>query len=325
MADVHAADKVPGSKLDPEPKPEPPAAPETHQTSPLLPEAWLQDPRAWLDGPEAWPEGPGAEPGAASPNPVDEQAATITLKPVDDQATETLPVAVELDAPTVELRLPSEPPEAVEPSEAVGPQTPRDSGKGDRLRRWSREYGGYLAAGGVTVVVLLCSALALGEAGVTWHSGEPVAATSPSHPNSPETDPSPEAAVPVSPVAEPSQMLSRRPARRTTNPPGAASPTPPPATSPTATVTATASSKPLGPSSVARLVDDYCEHLDRGWNGTLARKWPGSGAVDNWSCADHRGWRQYANMTDACVLRYGNGVKARYTDAKDPNSWRCYR
>jgi hypothetical protein len=187
---------------------------------------------------------------------------------------------------------------------------------GDRLRRWGREYGGYLAAGVLALVVLICSVSALDQAGVTWHSGDPLAASPPS---SAAESPSPDAS-PSPSAASPSPTPSRRPAKRTA---------PKPASRPSAArSSATPRPRLLGPSDGAALVamvDDYCDRrFDR--SAGLRRPWPDSGAVDNWVC-QHRRQRDPipVNMTDACALRYGSNAVARYLDAKDPFSWRCFR
>lgn len=85
----------------------------------------------------------------------------------------------------------------------------------------------------------------------------------------------------------------------------------------------------LGPTdgwALSGIVDDYCDRrFDR--SAALMRPWPGSGAEDNWACQRSRRRDDVimANMTDACGVRYGKGAAARYLDAKDPFSWRCYR
>jgi hypothetical protein len=205
-------------------------------------------------------------------------------------------------APTTELPATGSPP----------PGEPR----GDRLRRWGREYGGYVAAGALALVVLICAVAGLpGRLAITWHPGNPVAA----YPPSPGAQ-SPSEVVPPSP--------SHTPSRKPTKHPAAAS-RPRAAASAARTPSPTPSPKMLGPSdswALSGIVNDYCDRrFDR--SAVLVRPWPGSGAVDNWACQRSRRRDDVimANMTDACVVRYGKRAAARYLDAKDPFSWRCYR
>jgi hypothetical protein len=215
--------------------------------------------------------------------------------------------------PTTELPL-------IGPAQTEAPAEPGS----DRLRRWGREYGAYLAAGGLALVVLVCSVTGLSRAGMVWHPANPVAVASPSSPA-----PSPAPAVrPASPAAaSPSPSRSRsakRPvaaaATRSQDPPApAASPAPSPVL--------------LGPDSgrgVAQLVDAHCRRSNR--SAVLLRPWPDAGAVGNWACQQEqrRGWPRgadtdVADLDAACAQRYGRGAVARYLDAADPFSWRCYR
>jgi hypothetical protein len=200
----------------------------------------------------------------------------------------------------------------------VAQPSPPAEPRGDRLRRWGREYGGYVAAGALAVVVLICAVAGVpGGLAMTWHAGTPVAAGPPSpaaQSQSGLAHPSP---------ASPSAAPSRRPTKR---PPDASRPRA--ATSP-ARPSPTPSPKMLGPTdgwALSGIVDDYCQRrFDR--SAVLVRPWPGSGAEDNWGCQRprRRGDVIMANMTDACVVRYGKGAVARYLDAKDQFSWRCYR
>jgi hypothetical protein len=184
----------------------------------------------------------------------------------------------------------------------------------DRLHRWGREYGGYLAAGVVALVVLICAVTGLPGADMTWHAGSPGAA------EPPPAVQSPSAAVESSP-AGPSPTPTRTPTKR----PAAAS-RPRSASSPTRSPSPAAPTM-LGPAdgwALAGIVNDYCDRrFDR--SGVLLRPWQGSGAEDNWACQRRRRTDVImANMTDACVVRYGSGSMARYLNAKDPFSWRCY-
>jgi hypothetical protein len=198
---------------------------------------------------------------------------------------------------------------------ATAPPRPAESTR-DRLRRWGREYGGYVAAGALALVVLICSVTGVTRADLTWHPGIPVAADPPS-----STGQSQSAAAESSPAA-PSPTPSRKPTARpaaSSRPRTAASPTRSPSRRPSPTL--------LGPADgwgLSAMVDDYCRRrFDR--SAVLVRPWQGSGAEDNWACQRRRRYDLImANMTDACVLRYGNAV-ARYLDAKNPFSWRCYR
>lgn len=239
--------------------------------------------------------GGAQQPAAAAP---DAAGAGAT------QAAEDMCQKADWLAPTTELPT-TQPPLPAEP-------------RGDRLRRWGREYGGYVAAGVLALVVLICAVAGLpGRLAVTWHPGAPVAA----NPPSPAAQ-SPSEAAPSSPAA-PSPTPSRKPTKR----PAAASR--PRASSPARPPSPTPSPKMLGPTdgwALSGIVDDYCDRrFDR--SAALMRPWPGSGAEDNWACQRSRRRDDVimANMTDACGVRYGKGAAARYLDAKDPFSWRCYR
>jgi hypothetical protein len=294
--------------------------------------------------------------------PTTELPATTTKAPVTaTTATATLvpPAAAAATATTAAAELPAVAPSATDqpggipatedlPAEAAGPQ-PEAAGPqaeaaelqaeaggqqaeadglpaepaSERLRRWGRDYGGYVAAGALAVAVLICSAAGVSQVAMTWHPGAGAAVASPS---SAGPSPSP-AAQPALPLASPSPSPSRQPTRR---PAAAAAPrsqTPPPGPS--------ASAKPrlLGPDDadgVRDMVNDQCRRSNR--SATLLRPWPGSGAMDNWACKRRHGREDnerddtvVVNMTDVCVQRYGSGMVASYLDAKDPFSWRCYR
>jgi hypothetical protein len=183
----------------------------------------------------------------------------------------------------------------------------------ERVRRWGREYGGYVAAGVVATVVLICALTGVPGIDMTWHN--PVAADSPS-----AAAQSPSAVVNSSPAGPPSQTPTRKPTKR----PAAAPKPRAAARSPSPTPGATM----LGPAdgwALSGLVDKYCDRrFDR--SATLLRPWQGSGAQDNWACQRRRRSDVIiADMTDACVVRYGHGAVASYRDARDPFSWRCYR
>lgn len=197
-----------------------------------------------------------------------------------------------------------------------------DDHTGDRLRRWGKEYGGYVAAGAVAIVVLVCATTALTDKDATWHAGEPVAAEVSS---ALAGTGSPVVRDAASPAIGRSPSASRSPAQRTTSAP-----------QPSGTTSASASRSPsrspspspalLGPasgSSLREMVNAYCSQEFRGF-AVLRRQ---SGATNNWVCQyrQQSQWRtQSVNMTDVCVHRYGKGAVASYSDAKDPLSWRCY-
>lgn len=218
--------------------------------------------------------------------------------------------------PTAEL--PAVPPTAAAAAVSASAGSPAEP-VAQRLRRWGREYGGYLAAGGLAAVVLSCAMTGLPNAVMTWHSGSPVAASS-----SPATVRSSPAPVPsVTSASGTSATPSRGPTKR---PVAAAKPRA--NASSARSATPTPSPAVLGPASataLAGIVDDYCDRrFDR--SAVLLRPWPGSGAEDNWACQRRRRHDPIvANMTEVCALRYGNGAVARYQDARDPFSWRCYR
>lgn len=183
--------------------------------------------------------------------------------------------------------------------------------RAERARRWGREYGGFVAAGVVAVVVLICSATALSQTGVTWHQGTPVAADSPSYTPSPV--PSSPRKRPPSPTGRPVERAKATVAER------APSPTPK-KTSPTAALRAVGPDDSWG---LGRMLNEYCQRrFDR--YAALTRR--DGGATNNWACVRRRGSDStIINMTDACVSEYGSGTIARYTNAQDPFSWRCYR
>lgn len=248
-----------------------------------------------------------AEPGAGSAadgmcQKADWLAPTTELPVAAPLPAAELPVA---EAPTAELPV------------AVPPQ-PVESTR-DRVRRWGREYGGYLAAAVLAAAVLVCAVAGLPAVDMTWHS-----ATTTAHSPSAAAVSSP-APVPPSPTTSPataSPPPSRKPTRRPAAAPrrATASPARPPSPTPGPAL--------LGPANrwaLAGIVNDYCDReFDR--DATLLRPWPDSGAEKNWACQRRRHDDVIvANMTDACQLRYGRGAVARYLDAKDPFSWRCYR
>jgi hypothetical protein len=203
------------------------------------------------------------------------------------------------------------------------PAGPTAEPTADRLRSWGREYGGYVAAGALAVVVLACAMTGLPGTQMTWHAGNSVgAASSPATVRS-SPAPAPSATSASSPSATPSRRPTRRPAaaarpRVSRSPARSATPTPRPTPSP-------AMLGPTGAAALAGIVGDYCDRrFDR--SAVLLRPWPGSGAEDNWACQRRRRYDPImANMTEACVLRYGKAAVARYLDARDPFSWRCYR
>lgn len=183
-----------------------------------------------------------------------------------------------------------------------------------RPRSFFREYGGFLAAGALAATVLVCSATTLSRAGVTWYPGDStaVASASPAVAGSSIVDNRARAAVKTSAPTRRSAPPTRRPGTRT-----ASSPAPRPTPSPAL----------LGPSDVrglGSLLNAYCQQrYDR--FAAPTRPWRDSGAERNWACLRRRSPDVIMiDMTDACRFRYGRGAAARFLDARDPYSWRCY-
>jgi hypothetical protein len=185
--------------------------------------------------------------------------------------------------------------------------------RAERVRRWGREYGGFVAAGVVAVVVLTCSATALSRAGVTWHQGTPVAISSPSFtPSATRSAPARRSPAPTGRPAKKAKPGTAERAAVHSPTPGKASPT--------------RALKLAGPADgwgLSRMLNEYCQRrFDR--YAALTRR--DGGAANNWACVGRRGSDPaLIDMMDACVLAYGSGTVAKYSNAQDPFSWRCYR
>ncbi|GAA4440500.1 hypothetical protein [Phytohabitans houttuyneae] len=196
------------------------------------------------------------------------------------------------------------------------------------VRRLSREYGWLLAAVGLGALVLLCSVPFVTGAGMSWSTGDPLAAPAKLAPpagstSSPVPDGSagpPTSAAPSatpSPSPTPSKVDTPRrttarttaPARRTTAPPAAAK-------APVA----------VGPDGGAfglwQLLREYCERTYRTDEAQLRY---GTGqAENNWECR-LRGDDPLIDMSAACRGRYGAAAFAQFSNRNDAFSWHCYR
>jgi hypothetical protein len=163
-----------------------------------------------------------------------------------------------------------------------------------------------LAAGGLAVVVLICSRSLFNGPDPTWSSGPPVTP-------SPVTASPSRAGLP-SPTVKPSPTSS---ARRATRP--ARKPTPRTRTSQAAPTVL------VGPANEWELwfmLQRYCSDVHRAREARM-RSGP-SPAEGNWECRG-RTTSVLIDMTAACRHTYGSAVFARYTDRNNAMSWRCYR
>jgi hypothetical protein len=205
-------------------------------------------------------------------------------------------------APTVELR-PAYRRRPAPPGNATAGRPPgADRRRAARTVAWLREYAWLLAAGGVAVVVLLCARALVGGAAPTWVAGVPVAARPVV-----TTAPEPAAAVATRTHAELPTTRARGPS------------------SPARTPGPTASPVLLGPGGeweLWLLLRRYCDEV-HGAREAQVRSGL-SPAENNWECRG-RGRSVAIDMTAACRHAYGAGTFARYGDADNALSWRCYR
>jgi hypothetical protein len=203
-------------------------------------------------------------------------------------------------APTVELR-----PAERRPSRAPAGGSHR-AGDAERPVRpavaWLREYAWLLAAGGVAVVVLLCARFLVGGAVPTWVAEEPVAAR-------------PVATTPPAPAATTTGAAAMLSSTRAPLPPTPRASTPRPTASPVL----------LGPGGDVGLwlmLRRYCDEAHGARDAQLRSGV--SPAENNWECRG-RGGPVPVDLTAACRHAYGAGAFARYGDADNALSWRCYR
>ncbi|MEJ3745906.1 hypothetical protein WEI85_21765 [Actinomycetes bacterium KLBMP 9797] len=193
------------------------------------------------------------------------------------------------------------------------------------LRRIAHEYGWLAAAGGLALVVLLCSARFVAGTGLTWNSAAPVAVTSadvagpemPATTTPPTTAGTPTAAPPSASPSPPKPAPSRttrKPAPERT----ATTTRPAPSTQP-------APSTPtlLGPNDDDgrwRMTDRYCKRMGQEWYSQ-----PGQRGDGNWYCVAWNRTPARVDMDTACRITYGTGAFAQASNSRDPQSWRCYR
>jgi hypothetical protein len=203
-------------------------------------------------------------------------------------------------APTVELR-----PAGRRPGRAAA-GAPAGAGAPDRpvppAVAWLREYAWLLAAGGVAVVVLLCARYLVGGAAPTWVAGEPVAAR-------------PLASTPPAPAATATSAAAMLTSTRAPLAPTPRASAPRPTASPVL----------LGPGGDVELwlmLRRYCDEVHGARDAQLRSGF--SPAENNWECRG-RGGPVPVDLTAACRHAYGAGAFARYGDADDALSWRCYR
>nr|AEM44249.1 hypothetical protein [uncultured bacterium] len=199
------------------------------------------------------------------------------------------------------------------------------------VRRLGREYGWLLAAVGLAALVLVCSVPFVSGAGMSWTSGDPLAApvdVAPPAGGATGAGPQPPPGAPTSPAptvtASPSPTASkassqRRPASRTTSPTARRTTAPPPAVAPQAPVA-------VGPEGGAMglwgMLRDYCQDIYRTDEAQL--RYGTSQAEDNWECR-RRGEDPLIDMQAACRRKYGSAAVARFSNRDDAFSWRCYR
>lgn len=194
------------------------------------------------------------------------------------------------------------------------------------VRRLGREYGWLLAAVGLGALVLVCSVPFVSGRGMSWSSGDPLAApvsvapaagsaTSgvPKESAGPPTSAAPTATRSPSPTPRKADR-SRRPAARTsprTTPPATAAPEAPVA---------------LGPDGGAMgLWQMLREHCQRSYSTPEAQLRYGTGqAEDNWECR-RPGQNPLIDMDAACRGRYGSAAFARFASRTDAFSWHCFR
>jgi hypothetical protein len=197
------------------------------------------------------------------------------------------------------------------------------------VRRLGREYGWLLAAIGLAALVLVGSVPFVTGAGMSWSSGDPLAApirvappagsataAAPDQPAAPPTSAAPTATA--SPTASKAGS-QRRPASRTTSPTARRTTAPPPAAAPRAPAA-------VGPDGGAMglwgMLRDYCEDIYRTDEAQLRH---GTGqAENNWECR-RRGENPLIDMQAACRREYGSAAFARFSNRDDAFSWRCYR
>jgi hypothetical protein len=192
----------------------------------------------------------------------------------------------------------------------------------DRVRRWTRDYAWLLATAGVAAAVLLVSLPLLSKTGPTWNRGDPVAAASASPSPLPAAPAVADAPSPVPASASPS------PTRRS---PGPAQ-TKARAnlrTSPSRTVEAAAPPVALGPADGYGLRDmlrGYCRAKYPDANVDASLRSGLDPATNNWEC-QISGVRDdpLIDMNAACRWRYPPSSFARFADAHNAFSWRCYR
>src|SRR5690606_21563530 len=113
--------------------------------------------------------GPGQQPMGGSDAGARQSAAqgADAAEPGAGSAADGMCQKADWLAPTTELPV-AAPLPAAELPVAVPPQ-PVESTR-DRVRRWGREYGGYLAAAVLAAAVLVCAVAGLPAVDMTWHS-----------------------------------------------------------------------------------------------------------------------------------------------------------
>ncbi|MDQ7905300.1 hypothetical protein RB614_12275 [Phytohabitans sp. ZYX-F-186] len=200
------------------------------------------------------------------------------------------------------------------------------------VRRLGREYGWLLAAVGLGALVLVCSVPFVTGSGMSWNSGDPLAApakVAPQAGSAPAAVPEGSAGPPTSAAPTAPAAPSRTPARAgTTRPPAVrtTAPAPPRTTAPAAAPprAPVALGPEGGPMGLWQMLRDYCARTHERDAEAQLRNGTGQ-AEDNWECRWERRGRQLIDMHGACRGRYGSVAFAQFSNRNDAFSWHCYR
>lgn len=268
-------------------------------------------------------EGPVPVPMAVAP-----AAAVVTASAQPNRPTDTVEISVTgptadsvpvgpQQVPTAQVETGADALQKTKPVHQAQPLEPAESTDfANRIRLIARKYGWLAAAGGLAVVVMLCSAPLISQAGLTWNPAAPapvstaVPTQAPSAPAAAPTTAIPLAAATATSAPTPHRSTGTVEKRSTEKSGAPAVPSGPVL---------------LGPADNAglvRMLRDYCT-AHYGIADAQLRQGTGQ-AENNWECRV-RGKNPLIDMNVACRDKYGSTAFASYTNRNDALSWRCYQ